>query len=561
MLHAAAAKPLGGVVRSPPDADGAGDQHDAEMAGRLVAQGAAWGSGARDSARRPVTVPSFLQGGGAMGALMRAHDWSRSPLGDPAAWPQALRTATAMMLNTQQPMFIAWGPELAFIYNDAYAPILGARHPAALGLRFQEIWAEIWPDLEPLVRSALDGQGVWQEDLPLLMQRHGYPEPTFFTFTYSPLPDETGAVRGMFCTCIETTGRVLAENRLREAVEALAASEQRYREQGERLFALFEKAPGFVAVLDGPDHVFSLANAAYRQLIGHRDVIGVPAREALPEVAPTGLFEVLDRVFSTGEPFAGSALAVPLQHAPGGEVQMRYVDFIYQPIRDEEGRVTGIITQGSDVTERTVFTEKQQLLLNELNHRVKNNLATVQSMATQTARNAPDMATFIRDFEGRLVALARTHDVLTARAWSSADLRAVVRGELEPYAERVSLDGPVIHLDATRALALGMIVHELATNAAKYGALSADGGVLEVTWALEPDGGARLRWREHDGPPVVSPTRQGFGARLMEKLSAGDLRGSMRIDFAPDGLRAELRIGPPLNAELDPLPAASRTLA
>jgi hypothetical protein len=205
--------------------------------------------------------PHFLNGGGEMGARMRAHDWNVSPLGPPHSWPQSLRTATAMMLSTRQPMFIAWGPELGFIYNDAYAIILGDRHPSALGRRFEDIWSDIWADVGPLAMQAVSGESVWLEDLPLLMHRHGYPEQTYFTFTYSSLRDEAGEGAGMFCTCIETTGRVVAERRLRESADALAASEERYRRQGERLFSLFEEAPGFVAVLEGPDHVFRITSS------------------------------------------------------------------------------------------------------------------------------------------------------------------------------------------------------------------------------------------------------------------------------------------------------------
>jgi PAS domain S-box-containing protein len=485
--------------------------------------------------------PLALFDGGDMGAAMRRFDWSRSPLGPPERWPQSLRTAANMMLNTQQPMFIAWGPELAFIYNDAYAPILGIRHPAALAQPFKEVWSEIWPDLLPLIESALAGTPVWQEDLPLLMHRYGHPEQTYFTFTYSPLHDESGAVTGMFCTCIETTARVKAERDLRSAADALRMSEERYRRQGERLFSLFEEAPGFVAALDGAEHVFTLTNAAYRQLIGHRDVIGLPARQGLPEAAPSGLFEVLDRVFSSGEPFVGSGVRVPLQRTAGGTAEERIVDFVYQPIRNEAGTITGIFVQGSDVTDRELFLERQQMLLNELNHRVKNNLATVQSMAAQTARRAPDLPQFLDDFEGRLIALARTHDVLTATAWSGAEIIDVLRSELHLFNDRVQMSGPTVRLDATQALALGLICHELVTNAVKYGALSTAGGRITVNWRIAADGAAFvLDWSERGGPPVATPTRTGFGSRLIQKLSTGDLRGELLPDYAPDGLRVRL---------------------
>jgi signal transduction histidine kinase/ActR/RegA family two-component response regulator len=155
--------------------------------------------------------------GGHVGALMLAHDWSTSPLGPPAHWPQSLRSVVGLLLPSRFPMFVAWGPELGFLYNDPYAEILGAKHPAALGARFHDIWSEIWPDISPLIDAAMQGHATYREDLPLLMNRKGYDEQTWFTFSYSPVRDESGRVAGMFCACTETTKKVLGEERLREA--------------------------------------------------------------------------------------------------------------------------------------------------------------------------------------------------------------------------------------------------------------------------------------------------------------------------------------------------------
>jgi PAS domain S-box-containing protein len=154
-----------------------------------------------------------FDGDGEVGATLRAFDWHASPLGDPQQWPGALKTAVNMMLNSSFPMFVAWGPELIFLYNDAYAPILGAKHPGALGTPFQDVWSEIWHDLVPIVDRALSDKSAYFEDLPLLMLRKGFPEQTWFTFSYSPLHDGDGRVGGMFCTCIETTARVQTERR------------------------------------------------------------------------------------------------------------------------------------------------------------------------------------------------------------------------------------------------------------------------------------------------------------------------------------------------------------
>src|SRR5687767_8714657 len=159
----------------------------------------------------------YITGGGVMGELMRSHDWATSPLGPPAGWPQALRTIVDLLLQSRFPMFVAWGPELGFLYNDPYAEILGAKHPAALGRRFQDVWSEIWPDISPLIDAAMNGQGTYREDLPLVMNRKGYDEQTWFTFSYSPVRDEAGRIAGMFCACTETTNKIAAEHALRES--------------------------------------------------------------------------------------------------------------------------------------------------------------------------------------------------------------------------------------------------------------------------------------------------------------------------------------------------------
>jgi PAS domain S-box-containing protein len=283
---------------------------------------------------------SFLADGGEMGERMRGFDWSRSPLGAPQRWPQALKTATAILLTSKFPMFLAWGPELRVLYNDAYAEVLGGKHPAALGHAFEDIWADIWADIEPLVHRAVAGESTYFENLPLTMTREGYPEQTWFTFSYSPLRGDDGQVAGMFCVCTETTATVLAE---RERVG-----------ETERLRQLFDNAPGFMAVVRGPDHVFEMANASYQTLVGRIDLIGKPVREAVPEVEGQGLFEALDKVYRSGKPFSGRSVPVKLQRQPGGPREERLLDFVFQPIFDSSGAVSGIFADGYDVTERIV---------------------------------------------------------------------------------------------------------------------------------------------------------------------------------------------------------------
>jgi PAS domain S-box-containing protein len=160
---------------------------------------------------------SVFSGGGEMGALMRTFDWSRTPIGPVSGWPQSLRTAVRIVLTSRYPMFIWWGRELVNLYNDPYAQILGVKHPAALGQSARETWAEIWDQgIGRRAEAVLDrGESTYDETLLLMMERHGYLEETYFTFSYSPLPDETGATRGLFCAVTEETQRVINERRLR----------------------------------------------------------------------------------------------------------------------------------------------------------------------------------------------------------------------------------------------------------------------------------------------------------------------------------------------------------
>jgi len=157
----------------------------------------------------------FLAGGGELGALIRAHDWTRTPLGPPESWPQSLKTAVRIMLTSRQPIWIGWGPQLTYLYNDAYKSIIGGKHPWALGRPASEVWREIWPDIGPLLQTAMGGaEGTYVEEQLLIMERNGYPEETYYTFSYSPIPDDDGEAGGIICANTEDTQRVIGERQL-----------------------------------------------------------------------------------------------------------------------------------------------------------------------------------------------------------------------------------------------------------------------------------------------------------------------------------------------------------
>ena len=294
---------------------------------------------------QPDASPAFLAGKSAMARLMRAHDWSSSSVGNPRGWPQSLRSVVDVMLGSGFPMFVAWGPDLAMLYNDGYAEVLGKKHPRALARPFREVWYDILDDIMPLVERALKGETFFVENLLLRMQRKGFEEDTWFTFSYSPVLDESGSTAGIYCACVETTGLVLAE--------------RRQRAEQERLQELFAQAPGFVAVVRGPEYVFEVVNPAYQRLIGQRELLGRRVRDALPEAEEQGFLELLDHVCRTGQPYVGRAARFSLE-GPHGVRHEAYLDFVYQPLVDAAGNVNGIFAYGFDVTEQL---RAQQALL------------------------------------------------------------------------------------------------------------------------------------------------------------------------------------------------------
>ncbi len=274
-----------------------------------------------------------------MSSRIRAHDWAATQLGSPDRWSSSLKVMVRMALTTRHPIFIFWGPEHTCFYNDAYSPSLGPeKHPSMLGAPGREAWHEIWHIIGPQIEFVMRGEGAtWHENHLVPFLRNGAMEEVYWTYSYGPIDDEDApnGVGGVLVVCNETTPQVKAER--------LLVNER------ERFAWLFEQAPSFMAFLQGPNHLIELANPGYMKLIGHRPILGRTVAEALPDAAAQGYLQLLDKAYASGEAVTASGARYVFTGDGATEV-VRFVDFVYQPIKDLAGHVTGIFVQGVDVT-------------------------------------------------------------------------------------------------------------------------------------------------------------------------------------------------------------------
>lgn len=292
------------------------------------------------------------------------------------------------------------------------------------------------------------------------------------------------------------------------------------------------------------------ANPAFTQMTGYalEEVLRQSPRLLQgPETDPDVLAR-MGSALAAGTSFQGEAI----NYRKDGSTYA--VEWLITPVRDAAGEVTHWVSAQRDVTARHQAEAHQRLLVRELHHRVRNTLTTVQAIMSATVRSSPTMSEFQHAFAGRMTSLANTHALLTEDRIQAVLFDDLLRAELQPHENglpaRIKLQGPTVELPSELAVPIGMAVHELTTNAAKYGALAEYDGRVEVTWWVltEPDG-QRLRWEwnEHDGPPVALPTREGFGSRLLQRVLTDQIQAVVAIAFEPDGLRVTVDV---------PLPAA-----
>jgi two-component system sensor histidine kinase VicK len=287
-------------------------------------------------------IQNFLSGGGKMGKLIRSMDWSKTSLGNPKTWPQSLRTSVSICLNSRFPILIWWGKDLVKIYNDAYCDLIAAKHPKAIGAKGLDVWPEIWPIIGPMLEDVLQkGKSTWSEDQLLIVERNGYPEECYFTFSYSPIKDETNGIGGVFSVVTETTKKVLTERHLTR-----------------QLNNLFVQAPVALCILRGKNYVVEVVNEKMLEFWGRKveEVLNKPVFDGLPEVRGQGFKELLDNVYKTGEGFVAQELPVNLHR--NGKMETAFVKFAYEPLREEDGTISGIMALADEITDQVLARKK-----------------------------------------------------------------------------------------------------------------------------------------------------------------------------------------------------------
>jgi two-component sensor histidine kinase/PAS domain-containing protein len=638
---------------------------------------------------------AVLAGGGEMGACIREFDWTRHTLGPPEQWSLSLRTTLRLVMTTQHPMLIFWGPEHRCLYNDSYARLIGPeKHPAILGASAQQAWPEIWEIVGPQIEHVTTGRGAtWQENQCVWLNRRGCLEESYWTYGFSPIYDDRVPDRivGTLAICIETTQQVLSDRRqaflveLDDAVRPLADARAvvetaivalgrylrvsrigfgqvqdngatiqletnytdgvapligsysleglgtvniaRLREGATVVWHDVQSDPSSNPTLYGAVEIRALVSVPLMRDGRWRATLFVQHREVrhwsdgdvrLIEQVATRLWDALERLRAEAElklttkrfelalgnspisvfsqdlelrytwiynlPLGSDACAAIIGRRDGDlferpvdavvveaikqnvldtgvgrreEVLVRhkgmdrYYDLLVDPLLDESGRVTGITCAAIEITERKLAEETRKLLIDELDHRVRNTLALVMVLSQQTFRGKGVPAELLRSFHARLKALGSAHAVLTRTAWARPALADLVSEALEfsgPARARIFHSGPAVLLDPKQAVSIVMALHELCTNAIKYGALSNDSGVVDMSWSVQhTPPWLEIVWSERGGPPVSPPERRGFGSMMLEQALALQLQGLVQLTFGFEGVACV--IGLPLGGD------------
>ena len=485
---------------------------------------------------------AFLAGGGAMGAHLRSLDWSQSPLGPPKDWPQALRLAVRLMLNTGHPMYIWWGPDLACLYNDAYSRCIGPeRHPGSVGQKARDVWAEIWGVISPDIEYVMSGAGAtWHENQLVPITRHGQLEDVYWTYSFSPIDDDTApdGVGGVLVICTETTSQVLSLERSSKELNDRTLLQV----AAERLASIVESSDDAIVSKD-LNSVIRSWNRGAERIFGYteEEAIGRSITMLIPEDSLDQEAMILSRI-AKGERI--DHFETVRKRKDGTLVD---VSLTVSPVRDKSGTIIGASKVARDITESRKAQEQQKLLVQEMSHRIKNIFAVASGVVAASVKSAATPKELASAIQSRLGALARAHDLTLQGVRDgmrgNISLVGLVRTILSPYDDgqgNVAITGPEIECGPGAAAAFALLLHEFATNSVKYGALSDHAGSIKVSWNT----GERLiiTWTE-TGRAAAEPSADapGFGSFLI-KATVGGLGGTIERDWQPGGLVITLAV-------------------
>jgi two-component system CheB/CheR fusion protein len=409
-------------------------------------------------------------------------------------------------------------------YNEAAAALWGCR-PTLDSDQWCGSWRLFWPDGTPLPHDQCPMAIALREKRPINGMEAAAERPDgtrvpFMAFP-SPLRDASGQVIGAVNMLVDITERKRAEL------------------VGRRLVSIVESSDDAIVSKD-LNGLITTWNRGAELLLGYtaEEVIGKPLTILIPPDRQDEETKILERI-RRGERV--DHYETVRRRKNGSLVEL---SLTVSPVKNAEGKIVGASKIARDITERKRAEERITLLAREVDHRSKNLLALVQATVHLTQGDTPGaLKTAI---EGRLQALANAHALLAQSRWASADLRSLVAEELSPYCQerglRVRINGPNLALEPESAQSIAIAVHELTTNAVKYGALSAPAGLVQVEWSRSVDGQVALRWEETGGPSVKPPARQGFGTRVIERMIRNQLKGEVRFDWRSEGLVCEIAV-------------------
>lgn len=471
---------------------------------------------------------------GELGDLVRTYDWARTPLGPIAGWPESLIFAVSTLLLSPVPIVLLWGADGIMIYNDAYSGFAGGRHPQLLGSKVREGWPEVADFNDNVMRVGLAGGTLSYRDQELTLHRYGRPESVWMNLDFSPVFDEDGKPAGVIAIVVESTERVLAEQRLRE-------SEALFRTLAQGIPQLIWRAgidgaciwasPQWIAYT-GQDGDGSLG-WGWLDAVHPDDV--ARARTAWREAAASGQLSYEHRLCGAG-------------------TRYRWFQTRAAAVRDGQGRIVEWLGTSTDIDDLRQLQERQQVMVAELQHRTRNLLGVVRAIAKQTMALTGPGELFKARFNDRLAALSRVQGLLSRSDQEPITLRTLVETELAALEApatrtRIRIDGPAVRLRKGTVQTFALALHELATNAFKYGAFTTPEGRLSVTWRIcESEEGRRLLvdWVEEglvrrSESPDPKP-RGGYGRELIERALPYALKARTRYELGETALHCAINI-------------------